>query len=287
MGMPDTIERLGRSTIQHGPLNRRIYVIKLHRDDVPDILGDLDALTRREGYEKIVVKAPATLAELFVADGYRKEAAIPGFFGGRETMAFMSKFTAKTRLTDGHLTRYRSMLATIDRKKPPRHRSSISDRGAVIRCRPADAGPLSRLYGQVFISYPFPIDDPAFLRRAMKHHVDYYAVRHRGQLVAAAAAEKDLEHGSVEMTDFATVPVRRARGLGTRLLAVMEGDMADIGLTTSFSIARAASFGMNAVFGKQGYRCGGLLINNTNIAGRIESMTVWYKHLPAKADSSA
>ena len=93
--MQDCIEFLRRSKIQHGPLNRRIYVIKLHSGDVPDILGDLETLSRRKNYEKIVVKAPASLVGQFEDAGYLKEAAIPRFFGGRETMAFMSKFMAK------------------------------------------------------------------------------------------------------------------------------------------------------------------------------------------------
>ena len=48
---------------------------------------------------------------------------------------------------------------------------------------------------------------------------------------------------------------------------------------TYFSIARSLSAAMNITFAKNGYRYGGTLGNNTNIAGRIESMNIWYKHL--------
>jgi hypothetical protein len=36
---------------------------------------------------------------------------------------------------------------------------------------------------------------------------------------------------------------------------------------------------MNITFAKAGYAYGGRLHNNTNIAGNIESMNVWYKSL--------
>ena len=59
----------------------------------------------------------------------------------------------------------------------------------------------------------------------------------------------------------------------------MEKEVHAAGIKTAFTIARAASPGMNAVFRKHGYRYAGLLRNNTQIGGRLESMTVWYKPL--------
>lgn len=37
--------------------------------------------------------------------------------------------------------------------------------------------------------------------------------------------------------------------------------------------------GMNITFSKAGYTYSGCLINNTNIAGRIESMNIWHTRL--------
>jgi hypothetical protein len=59
----------------------------------------------------------------------------------------------------------------------------------------------------------------------------------------------------------------------------MESDMMMKNMITAYSISRATSYGMNIALGKLGYTYGGLLTNNTNIAGRIESMTVWHKQL--------
>lgn len=277
--MKDRIESLRHSKIQHGPLNRRVYVMKLHRDDVPGILGDLDELARDKDYGKILAKVPVSLKHVFEESGYVQEALIPEFFKGEEALAFMSKFMIRERKFDDQTDRYRSMMTVVRQKTEKFDETPTSQGPEVIRCTPADAGEISVVYRQVFDSYPFPIFDPEFLQGMMDHCTDYFAIRHQGKLVAVAAAEKDFENLSVEMTDFATLPDWRGRGLAGRLLPAMESDMIEQQMVTAFSIARAASLGMNITLGRQGYACGGLLTNNTHIAGRIESMTVWHKHL--------
>jgi hypothetical protein len=59
----------------------------------------------------------------------------------------------------------------------------------------------------------------------------------------------------------------------------MEKAVAAKCIKTAYTIARAASPGINITFARQGYRYGGRLINNTNISGRIESMNIWYKSM--------
>ncbi len=41
----------------------------------------------------------------------------------------------------------------------------------------------------------------------------------------------------------------------------------------------ACQINAGVIIGREsaGYECGGTLTNNTNIAGRLESMNVWYK----------
>jgi len=51
------------------------------------------------------------------------------------------------------------------------------------------------------------------------------------------------------------------------------------GIKTAYTIARAASPGMNITFGRAGYAFSGRLKNNTQIAGDLESMNVWHKPL--------
>jgi putative beta-lysine N-acetyltransferase len=138
---------------------------------------------------------------------------------------------------------------------------------------------MSRLYKAVFKTYPFPVFDPHFLIESINHHVTYFCIRTDNRIVALAASEKDPDNLAVEMTDFATLSGHRSQGMASCLLKAMEHEMIQQGLKTAFSIARSFSPEINITFVKNGYRYGGTLGNNTNIAGRIESMNIWYKHL--------
>jgi putative beta-lysine N-acetyltransferase len=94
-----------------------------------------------------------------------------------------------------------------------------------------------------------------------------------------ASAEIDNEGKNAEMTDFATDPDYRGKKLGQRLLSTMEKEMKASGIRTLYTIARLQSIPMNKVFLKRQYLYAGTLVRNTNIAGSIESMNVYYKHI--------
>jgi putative beta-lysine N-acetyltransferase len=113
----------------------------------------------------------------------------------------------------------------------------------------------------------------------MEDNVVYFGVFRNGKAVALSSAEIDFEHSAVEMTDFATLPEFRGKGLSSHLLMRMAEEMKAMGIRTAFTIARAGSYGMNIVFAKCGYEYCGRLVNNTNISGNIESMNIWYLDL--------
>jgi hypothetical protein len=82
------------------------------------------------------------------------------------------------------------------------------------------------------------------------------------------------------MTDFATLPEYRGNNLSVSILSAMEKEMQKQKITTLYTIARLNSVPMTKTFLKLNYTYAGTLIKNTNIAGRIESMNVLFKHLP-------
>jgi putative beta-lysine N-acetyltransferase len=143
----------------------------------------------------------------------------------------------------------------------------------------SDVDQITDLYLKVFLSYPFPIHNPGYILKTMKENVRYFGVRKKGKLIAVASAEIDSEGKNAEMTDFATDPEFRGQKLGQLLLAHMEKEMKSMGMKTLYTIARLPSIPMNKVFLKHQYQYAGTLLRNTQIAGRIESMNVLYKHL--------
>jgi len=274
----DVIEPFEGATIQHGPLNRRIYLIKLGAAEPAALCSSLEQLAKRNGYEKIFGKVPAAVGDMFLNAGFQREAAIPGFYQRREEAWFVAKYFSRDRQREDKAEEYENVLRVTEQKR--QYPGQPTFEGFMIRpCVEADAKAMSHVYRTVFPSYPFPIDDPEYLVQTMRSHIDYFGVERKGKLIALSSAEMDVTEQNVEMTDFATLPAWRGRGLAFALLAHMEEAMRAKGMKTAYTIARAISPGMNITFARHAYQYGGRLINNTNISGSIESMNVWYKTL--------
>lgn len=301
---PDTVERLGPALIQHGPLSDRIYVMKLAAADAPRVIPRVDALAADLGYGKIVAKCPGPAVTELVERGYHVEAEVPRFFGPDTSGAFVGKFLDPERAVEPRMERIREVLAAARTRPASEEGGAASPGGSTVAAsaggseevavltvaaegealalregRPADAEAIASCYREVFESYPFPIHDPEHIREAMRVGTRFFTVWDGDDLVAASSMEDGGAPGTLEMTDFATLPDYRGLGLARRLLVRMERAAAFGGTRTAYTIARALSFGMNITFGRCGYTYAGTLINNTQIADSIESMNVWYRHL--------
>jgi putative beta-lysine N-acetyltransferase len=267
---------LGNSVIQHGPYNDRVYLMSLDRSDFPGVLDTIDSLAAERGYGKIFVKAPAFALEECTRRGYVTEASAAGFYRGEQDAFFLGKFLDPRRAIPANPERLEEIRRACEAIEPVDAPQLPADFSLSV-CVPGDVDEMAALYRAIFDSYPFPIFDPAYLRETMADHVVYFGVRHRGDLIALSSSEISFRAQAAEMTDFATLPNYRGNGLATALLSAMEREMKTRDVRTVYTIARAASFGMNAVFAKRAYHFGGTLINNTNIGGSIESMNVWHK----------
>jgi len=278
--MPDVIETLGRSVIQHGKDSDRIYLMKLDPRDAATIVARLERLAETKDYGKLFCKVPVSAAKSFVQAGYQEEARIPRFFKGRMDAAFMCRFRKRERARVSE--EQRALIAQALKLAEEKRASGVAEPALnhhVRQLNEEDVPQLAVLYRAVFPSYPFPIFDEAYLRGTMATHIRYFGAFEGHRLVAASSAETDTEARNAEMTDFATDPVYRRQGLAVQLLQTMEKDMQAAGFATLYTIAREVSVGMNITFARCGYRFGGTLINNTQISGRVESMNVWYKNL--------
>jgi putative beta-lysine N-acetyltransferase len=296
--MPDELIQIGDSTVQHGPHSDRVYAISLSSKDMPDILDVLDEMAKAEAYGKVIAKANRKHFEEFFARGYHPEAVIPDFFRSGEDAVFMGKFLDPKRKEQVDHQRIQEVLHVAKQESKdalleggdrrggsgvmgggPEGAAASPEEFHLREATPGDAETIAACYDTVFETYPFPIHDPGHIREEMKSGTKYFVAVEAGVLVAASAMEPGGAPGSVEMTDFATLPSCRGRGLATRLLTLMERTAQRAGRRTAFTIARAVSFGMNITFARRGYTFGGTLVNNTQIGGSIESMNVWYKPL--------
>jgi putative beta-lysine N-acetyltransferase len=277
--MIDTIETFGNSTLQHGKHSNRVYLMSLAPEDIPAIVPYIEGLATAEGYTKIFAKVPAAAAPSFLDTGFKTEAKIPRFFQSRADAFFMGKYLCPIRKREQKPDLVQQLVETARAKEPVSEPALLDPNLVCRRTTPADAVPMAELYRQVFASYPFPIQDPAYLIRTMEEQVIYYGIWDGPTLLALASAEMDPSQANAEMTDFATRPDCRGKGFAHVLLAVLEQAAAAEGIQTAYTIARSYSAGMNITFAKNDYQFSGTLTNNTNISGGLESMNVWHKPL--------
>jgi beta-lysine N6-acetyltransferase len=277
----DIVLHRGNCVIQHGRINNRVYVMKLAPGDISDIIRYADDLTHKEGYTKIFVKVPESSVEIFASAGYITEATVPFFFDGKEPAVFMAKYTDPGRKEVPQAPEIAEVLSAAFGYAGERSPHELLEGFSLMHAHAGDAKEIAALYHSVFKTYPFPIFDQEYIRESMQGQVRYYIIRKSHQLAAVASCEIDAENLNAEVTDFATNPSFRGMGFAGILLHSMETDMKKEGILLAYTIARAISRPVNIVFAGAGYQYGGLLPNNTNICGSLESMNVWYKKLEA------
>lgn len=280
MKLFDKIETVGKSLVQHGPNNDRVYLMKLANEDKVDIINTIYNLAILKRYSKIFAKVPVSNIDIFLDNNFKEEARIPGFYNGKEDGCFLGLyFSAKRSFVS---PKSKQLIKTIIEESTKTYSSEhlvLDSLYTIKRITEEDITQLSHLYKKVFKVYPFPIFKEKYLLDTMGDNIRYYGVFKGEKLVAASSAEMDIKAENAEMTDFATHPEYLGNKLSMFLLMEMEKDMKATGIKTVYTIARATSHGMNKTFGRMQYSFGGTLINNTLIGESIEHMNVWYKHL--------
>lgn len=277
----DTIVQLGQTILQHGKKNDRVYLMHLGNEPIAKVLTQIESLARDNGYSKIFTKVPLSVKEQLEAEGYIAEAAIPALYNGEEDCIFMSKFYSEVRYAVRNGAQCAEILQHCQQEISAKAASPLPHDYLLTRANVANAPQLAQLYGSVFKGYPFPIYQEDYLVEVMADNVEYYCIWKNAQLVAAAALEKAPDGFHAEVTDFAVLPEFRGNGFPHILVTRMEKSAIKQNIRTVFTIARAASFGMNVCFARCGYSYAGMLRNNTFIDNELENMNVWYKRLPA------
>lgn len=277
--MADKVEKIGDSLVQYGPYNGRVYLMKYSRNDHPGLIPRLEEIGRANGCEKIFAKVGAFARTAFKEAGYTLEATAKGFYHGHEDALFFGKFLTDARSREKYPQMVEEVISAARAKTGMKGSVALPQGFTCRQATAKDAPGMVDVYTEIFETYPFPIHDPNYLRQTMEENFVYFVIEHQGRIVAVSSCEIDEEGSNVEMTDFASLNSYQGRGLATTLLERMDSAMSARGIRTGFTIARATSHGMNITFAKHNYVFGGTLVNNTNIAGAIESMNVWYKPL--------
>jgi beta-lysine N6-acetyltransferase len=258
------------------------YSERIRADDYRGNVNSLSEWLEEEavinGFHKIIVKSKRDDLSLWQELGYINEGEFSGYFNGASAFAMCKYLTNDRRnsaywVDEDRILKDVLKIGTGSKNQPLQ--SNYSLRMADIE----DANSLAELYGNVFQVYPTPMNDPEYVRKMIQSGTLFCVIEHDKRIVSAASADVNGTYHNAEITDCATTPEHRKFGLMKHLIDQLEKELFQRNIYCSYSIARALSFGMNAVFHQRGYIFKGRLANNCKIFDKYEDMNIWVKDL--------
>lgn len=260
--------------------NQRIKVSE-YDGNIESLVLKLRFIAEANGFDKIICMASRADWQHFLRHGYVLEAVLKYCLCGEDAYV-VSKFRSQERLTSHNLMEEILLIEDIMARTPSPEPPAEIVVPPGFRFRMAkreDIPSLIELYQSIFESYPSPLMHVDYLE-AVFHKETLFAVATEGdRVVAAASAELSPSHKSAELTDCATHPQARGKGLMSGLLSLLEAALVERKYICAYTMARARSFGMNNCFHQLGYEFLGRLVNNCDIYGAYEDMNIWVRHL--------
>lgn len=257
--------------------NKRLRVDD-YAGKLADAVHEAEKTAKEYQCEKLIFRGRVENYIDLLAMGFQCEAVIDGYFHGSDQY-FFCKYFSDERRTNGHWISEDSIVKNVTALERNPDVIMPPSEYQLIKITEQDAEKMAELYSEVFKIYPTPLHDPSYIKKTIREGTIYYAFQYKGDLVSAASAEVNLFYKNAELTDCATLPSHRKHGLMKILLEKLEKDLKSQGVFCAYSIARALSFGMNAVLHQLGYSYRGRLLNNCYIFDKLENMNVWVKNL--------
>lgn len=258
--------------------NSRIKLMKYPKASLEALVKHLEELAEEKDIGKVMIYADPDDLDTFTELGFEHEGEISGFFNGEPAM-ILSRFIDEKRAVSKDEQKKDQIVEMAERKSELEEPPSLDSAFQLRQATPEDAEELANLYNEVFETYPTPMDDPSFVRECMENDVYFSVITYQGKIISAASADVFTKYNSVEITDCATKPEFRGKGLLSVLIYDLEKKMKELGICNLFSLTRAVSTGMNIVISKLGFEYQGRLIQNSHISGRFEDMNIWVKQL--------
>ena len=259
------------------PYNKRLRIDD-YRGDVLKLIEKAEELVTQFKTEKLIILTRQEHFNHFLQSGFQCEAVVDGFFRGSDAFYF-TKYYVVERRNSNHCVEEDRILERVRHLKKTGTNITIPKNYYMRKMEITDSLALSQLYKEVFTIYPTPLHNPDYIKKTMDNGTIYYGFLYGEEIVSCASAEVNSLYYHAELTDCATLPQHRKYGLMKRNLEKLEEVLRQQCIYCVYSIARAQSFGMNAVLHGLGYQYRGRLINNCYIFEKLENMNMWVKDL--------
>jgi len=259
------------------PYNKRLR-IEDYRGDVYKIIDKAIEMSNQHQAEKLIFICRREHFSFLIEHAFQCEAIVDHFYRGSDAYYFTKYFTINRKKSDYWLMED-GVITNVSKLERSKVKHPIPSGYILRKIVESDAEQLAKLYKEVFRVYPTPLHDSEYIKKTIEKGTIYFGFFFEGQIVSAASAEVNTQYDNAELTDCATLSTHRKFGLMKFLLEKLEDELRKQGVFCAYSIARAQSFGMNAVLYQLGYSYRGRLINNCFIFEYLENMNMWVKDL--------
>lgn len=229
----------------------------------------------RQGFTKVVVYVKNDDSSGWDDLGFVSEGTIRGYFADGSDATIRSHFLDGERGVNPRGVEHDEYvgIARACTSSEPRLADGFSCEIGTAE----DSEAIASLMEGIFTEYPDPIS-PEWVVDALEEGTRHFRIVRNpaGEVIASASAEIDIRNRSAELTDCATLPEARGRGLMRFILHALEKDMiGGYGITDLYTLARSDELSMNCAFAKLGWTYTGRLVNNCRMPNGWESMNIW------------
>lgn len=257
--------------------NERIRIDD-YRGNVTVLAKWLDEMDDQNKFHKIIIKSRYEDLSKWLELGFIYEGEFTGYFNGASAVS-MCKYYNNERRNSSYWIEEDKIIKDVLSTSQTSISNPIAKEYTLRMADEQDAKGLADLYDQVFEIYPTPMNDPEYVLKMIKSDTLFCTITYQNKIVSAASADVNAIYHNAELTDCATLMEHRKFGLMKHLINRLESELYKRKIYCSYSIARALSFGMNAVFHQKGYVYKGRLANNCKIFDKYEDMNLWVKDL--------
>lgn len=226
---------------------------------------------------KVICNCGIEYFENFVMAGFTLEGKIDSYFKGKDAFC-MSYFISKNRKLSKSCAKEEFYLKQCSEKNDTFLFDGHS-KYCIRDAKESDIKGIIELFYNVFSMYPSPMYDEECIKQTMKEKILYKVALDKDRIISVASADMDSNNLNAEITNCATYPQYRGKGILSNIIYSLESELKKREFITLYSISRATNPGINYAFSKNGYKYRGRLINNCNICGAFEDMNIWTKRI--------
>ncbi|WP_297418175.1 putative beta-lysine N-acetyltransferase [Clostridium sp.] len=272
--------KIDRTKVYVDLTNKRLKIVDLNNISLKNLKRIIHFASKLH-LGKIICNCNIDLFDTFINTGFILEGKIDGYFKGIDAFC-MSYFISSDRKLCTNFSQKDLLVKDCQAIKNTYVHQANNPIYTIRNATKDDIEELTKLFSTVFLTYPSPVYNKEYIKQTMNEKVLYKVAVYAGSIVSVASADMDKENLNAEITDCATYPAYRGKGILSNIIFSLERNLKAKGFLTLYSLSRAINPSINFILSKHNYHYTGRMVNNCNICGTFEDMNIWVKNIHSK-----